>query len=583
MTSAPAAGTARTPIGGMMARFAGLLADLVLLAAFLAFGVALLQVVIAVVVLVVGIVASPPINAERTLTELEKARDFQASVEDARAFFERNAYLSAFLAERLDEGHSFNELREAVLDYSFRLGPQERRALRLRVDAIGLGLAVGAAIALGLLWFGVMRLRGWLLTRLIDATFERFISKRYLVSKAAGSLVNLVTFVSVGGVAVGVTSLVVVISVMDGFDRTIMNNMLGVFGHVEVWPALLSEEHEFTKEDFLALEQAALSVPGVLHASPVIRRQTFFQVDTGVNTERVGALLLGVDPEREALVTRLTRPETILAGSGDPGMREVVLGRVLAQRLRVSIGDRVYGLGKAIATARGPTPKISSLRVAGIFETGLYEVDNNFAYASAETVQSMFLADGRFTYFHVATQDAGAAPQTAAQLLEVLPPGVNVRPWTEINRDFFEALQVEKVAMFIILLMIVLVASLNIFGTLIMVATQKTREIGILKSMGASDWMILKIFLFHGSLVGILGTALGTACGLWICRFVERDIDRIFTLPGAVYGLSRLPVVVDPKVILVLAGASLAICVLASIVPALRASRMNPVEALRYD
>ena len=582
-----AAGIAAAPqrgvIGGLVARMAGLVMDVLLLAVFLAFGVACLNVLMAVVVLVVGVVASPPSNPEALRVELERARELATTPAGALAVFASDDYLSSHLRATLPDGFGYDDIREGVLDYTYRIDPAQRLAIRLKVDAFSLAIALGACAGLGVSWIAFLRLRRFLLTRLIDATFERFVSKRYLVSRSTGSLVNLVTIVSVAGVAVGVMALVVVISVMDGFDRTIMNNMLGVFGHVEVWPAALAEDFEFTEDETQAHMATLLATPGIKAVSPVLRRQTFFQVDTGINNERVGALLLGLDPELEKEVTRMTRPETIVQGSGVPGPREVVLGRVLAQRLGVRAGDRVYALGKVISTARGATPKISSMRVAGIFETGLYEVDNNFSYASAETVGSLFLAGGRTSYLHLAVDDPGKVEERADAVLEALPMGLNVRPWTEINREFFQALQVEKVAMFIILLMIVLVASLNIFGTLVMVATQKTREIGILKSMGASDWMILKIFLLHGSLVGMVGTTLGAAWGLWICRFVDRDIEKIFNLPGAIYGLSRLPVVVDPKVILVLTGASLGICVLASLIPAFRAARMRPVEALRYD
>ncbi|MCB2155844.1 ABC transporter permease [bacterium] len=515
---------------GLPARAGGLLLDLILLLLILAAGVALLDVLLKVVVLVVGYFQHPP-------------------------------------QELIDRG---------IVEWD----PNRHRS-----DWIGLGLTIIAAILfLGVYLVG-LKVRRRALAKMLDSSFESFVSRRYLISRQGGALVNLVTIVSVLGVAVGVMALIVVISVMNGFDQTLVKRMMGVFAHVEVWPYPYAQEDDryFNMAQYNEIEKAALSIEGVDGVAPMMSLQTFFQANTGISENKVGAMLRGLDVEKEQHVTRLTDEDTIISGTNDPGLREIVIGSELARKLQVSVGDKVYALGKVITTARGPTPKISGLKVVGVFKSGLYDVDSNFAYTSLETAQALSLHDGKISSIHIAVDDPDHSRQIAREIAQRLPPQYYVRTWQDINPEFFAALWIEKVAMFIILLLIVLVASFNIIGTLIMVVTQKTREIGILKSMGATNTMILRIFLMHGTLIGLVGTSLGTACGLWLCRFVEYDIQLIFNMPAAVYGMDRLPVVIQPGIILFLALCSLAICMVAGIIPAFRASRMNPVEALRYD
>ncbi len=513
---------------GPGARLAGFVLDILLLALVLALGVAILDVFIKVVVLIVGFFQQPP----------------QEYIE---------------------------------------LGLAQWDPARHRKDAVGLGLSLVAAAVFAVIFRVGLKVRRHLLSKFIDATFESFVSKRYLLSREGGSLVNLITTVSVLGVSVGVMALVVVISVMDGFDKTLVDRMMGVFAHVEVWPAGAGEDGEFTTAEYERILQVIDAHPRVVGAAPLVQRKSFFQTSTGSGAEKYAAIIRGLDVERERNVTRLA--DNIIHGSGDPEQGEVVLGSELARKLGVFQGDELYAFGgKVVATGgRGPTAKISKLRVAGVFKTGLYDVDDNFAYTSVDTIQRLTLTEGRISSIHIRLDNPRHAEDVAFDLRKDIPVPAMLRTWEQINPEFFKALWVEKVAMFVILSLIILVASLNIIGTLVMVVTQKTREIGILKSMGASESMILRVFLFHGVFIGIVGTSLGAACGLWLCRFVEHDIDKIFQLPAAVYGMDRLPVIVDWGVMSLIVSISLVICTLAGVIPALRAARLNPVEALRYD
>jgi lipoprotein-releasing system permease protein len=422
----------------------------------------------------------------------------------------------------------------------------------------------------------ILRLRRWAMGRVAESSLARFVSTRYLLSRQGKTLVSLITAISVLGITVGVTALIVVISVIDGFDRVLVERTMGVFSHLQVVPAYEAIE---TPEEIV---EKLKSFPDVVAAAPIITQQTFFQAATGVEAERVGGYLRGLDPKREPNITTLM--DNIIAGTGVPGDREVVLGKELARRLNVVPGDSIYALGKIARTATGPVPKLSRLRVVGIFDSGLYDIDSGLAYATLDTVQRLFAMDGDVSAVHAKTTDPYRAFETKAEVWKALDGRYRVQTWQEINPQFFEALFMEKVAMFVILLLIVVVAAFNIIGTLIMVVSQKTREIGILKSMGAGKGEILRIFLFHGLVIGVVGTGLGFALGDRLCWFVENHIDKIYQLPGNVYyGVDKLPVDMEPLTIGIILGCSLLISVLASIIPAVQASRLNPVEALRYE
>lgn len=446
------------------------------------------------------------------------------------------------------------------------------------------------ALAFGFFFFALRFALEWkrnLLTRLQDSRFASFVGKRYLIAREGNSLANLITAVSVLGVCVGVMALVVVISVMNGFDKTLREKMLGVFSHIEVWPELAGRD-DFTKLDTERAIYAIEGIPDVVGVAPLVQKQVIFIPANGQEGREVsGAILRGIDVERERFVTEL--PDRIESGSGDPGFREVVLGNELAKKLFVKPGDQIIVMAsRLVSTGMGTRSKNLKLKVVGTFKTGLHDVDATFAYANLKTVQDLFLMGDNVSSLHLKVEDVDNVAYVRELIMEELPVRENpnmrylLRTWQEINPEFFAALRTEKIAMFIILTLIVVVAALNIIGTLVMVVTQKTREIGILKSMGATPSMILRIFLFHGFFIGLVGTALGIVCGLWICRFVEYDIEKIFKLPPGVYGLDRLPVITDPSTICFIALVSLVICTLAGVIPSLVAAQKDPVESLRY-
>jgi len=405
--------------------------------------------------------------------------------------------------------------------------------------------------------------------------FELFVSSRYLASRERRGLISLITIISIAGVAVGVAALIVVIAVMDGFDEELMDRIMGSASHLTIrrsWAEAI--------EDYRSVLGIVESDPEVIAASPLIARQALLQAEMRIEANKVGVQIEGFDLARERKVTSFIRD--VKVGKAEPGEREIVLGLVLARRLGVVIGDSVYAVTKLKRFAMGPHPKVAKLRVCGVFQTGLYDVDANFAYVSLATAQRIFLLGDVADQIHCRVRDPYNLEPVKRRLREHLGGRMlTVIGWDELNPDFFSALKLEKIVMFIILLLIVIVAAFNIIGTLVMIVIEKTREIGILRSMGTTQRQILLIFLFQGLIVGLCGIIVGMAIGFFVCWSLSTWFP--IQLPAGVYGITRLPVLIRWQTVTIITLAAMAICLVASLVPAWRAARLDPTTALRYE
>lgn len=407
--------------------------------------------------------------------------------------------------------------------------------------------------------------------------FERFIARRYLFAGQNKALVSLITVISIAGVALGVMALIVVIGVMDGFDATLQKQLIGSQAHIEA----VRRHAEAPAITTASLEQIR-QIPGVKGAGPVVIRYALLQVPGEGNEYRqTGLTIHGLDPDSENEVTNIMQN---VEGKARPGPFEIVLGRRVADEiLYVKPGDRLRVMAPTFAqTAFGAMPLMRDVTVAGVFTTGFDTLDAALAYTSLEGAENIFQAQpGQVDGLRVMAEDPLKVDAIASQVQELMGDSVLVTTWQTRSKDVFAALVLEKWAMFVILLFIVLVAAFNIVGTLTMVVTEKTREIGILKSMGATEGAILRIFRNQGLIIGAVGTGLGTIGGLVTCYILHYHVS-IPELQIA-YMSDNIPVLLHPSMVLLIIGSAMLICLLASLYPARQAAKMDPVEALRYE
>jgi lipoprotein-releasing system permease protein len=421
-------------------------------------------------------------------------------------------------------------------------------------------------------------------------SFEYFVSLRYLKAKRMQKFISLNTWISVGGVALGVMALIVVIAVMTGFGKDLRDKILGTNSHIVV-----TNISNSGMDDYESVLKKVMQAEGVKAAAPFILNQVMLTF--GGNTS--GVVVRGIDPDREAMVSDLEK--NLIQGdlamlkkgkssSNGPRRDKIILGKELAQKLGVQMDDAVSMVSPASRlTPMGLIPKIKLFKVVGYFESGMFEYDSSLAFISIESAQKFFAMKGIVSGVEIHVDDIDHADKIAKHLQETLGFPYYARDWMKMNKNLFSALRLEKIVMFIILILIILVAAFNIVSTLFMVVMEKTKEIAILKSMGASRTSIMKIFSFQGLIIGVTGTLIGCVGGFTIVSnlneivgFIE-IIFGITAFPSDVYYLNKLPSEIQYLDSFLIIIFSILICFLASLYPAWRASRLNPVDGLRYE
>jgi lipoprotein-releasing system permease protein len=416
--------------------------------------------------------------------------------------------------------------------------------------------------------------------------YEWFIGLRYLKAKRKQTFISIITVISIAGVMVGVMALIVVLAVMSGFENTLKEKILGTQAHLNLLKA--------TQEGMDQYQEVAKRVEetkGVVSAAPFIISQVMLSSESNV----FGVVLKGIDPDRVGRVTELAhnlkagRLEDLKGGKeGDPP--GIILGVELAKHLSVSLNDSIQVISPlGTVTPMGMMPKMRRFRVKGIFYSGMYEFDNTMAYVSLESAQKFFSMGDRVTGIEIKTNDIYKVKEVGQEIRRKMGFPFWTKDWMEMNRNLFSALRLEKIAMFIILVLIVLVAAFNIISTLIMVVMEKNKDIAILKSMGASSTSILKIFTIEGGVIGVVGTILGTILGLGAAFNLEKITDfveRLFgfkILSSDVYYIDKLPSQVNPMDVTFIVLTAVLISLLATLYPSWRASKLDPAEALRYE
>jgi len=418
--------------------------------------------------------------------------------------------------------------------------------------------------------------------------FELLVSFRYLRAKRKHALISINTLISFGGVALGVMAMMVVLAVMTGFATDIKSKILGMNAHARI----MSQSGDM--DEYEEVIQKIEAVNGVKAAAPFIHSQIMLRCGASVS----GAILRGIDPSRAGRVLDIEKNmegshlESLkrVAGQWKEGTEGVmptpgiILGKELARLLMAKRGDQVYVVspfGGSLTPIGARVPDMMKFKVVGLFDSGMYDYDTSLVYVSLKAAQQLLRLGNSVTGIEIKVDDVYSAGRICTRILKKLGPGYWAQDWMEVNKNFFSALKLEKIGMFIILLLVILVAAFNIIGTLIMIVMDRTKDIAILKSMGATAKSIRKIFMLHGLIIGTSGTIAGLTGGGLLCYLLKRY--QFVKLPRDVYYISTLPVRVQAVDVVLIALSAIAISLLATLYPSYCASRLDPAEALRYE
>jgi lipoprotein-releasing system permease protein len=414
--------------------------------------------------------------------------------------------------------------------------------------------------------------------------FERTVAFRYLRARKGERFVSVIAIFSLVGIALGVATLIIVMSVMNGFRQELLGRILGLNGHMGVFAA-----EGGPLRDFDDIAGRIRGLPGIVAATPIVEGQVLLTSEAGGAS---GGLARGIRPDD--LRARAIIADNIRRGSLDAfeGDDVVVIGTGLASRLRVGLGDRISLVSpQGRTTVFGTVPRVRSYRIAALFNVGMNEYDSSFVFLPLAAAQLYFQVPDAATQVEVFVRDPTRVRAANTQIRRALADqrAVRIIDWQDANSSFFNAVQVERNVMFLILTLIIIVAAFNIVSSLIMLVKDKGRDIAILRTMGATRGAVLRIFLLCGASIGVLGTAIGFALGLVFCLNIESIRQALQALTGTelfspeVYFLSQLPAVVDPEEVAQVVAMGLVLSLLATLYPSWRAARLDPVEALRNE
>lgn len=409
--------------------------------------------------------------------------------------------------------------------------------------------------------------------------FERMVAFRYLRARRSEGFISVIAWFSLIGIALGVATLIIVMSVMNGFRAELVGKLLGLNGHLTVTGVM------GTLDDYDDVGARLNAVPGVTLTMPTVEGQAM----AIVNDRATGVLVRGI--RQNDFAVRPILNDSITGGSLEafqPG--SVIIGYRLANRLGLRVGDTLTLVSPFFNQgAFGRVPRFKDYLIAGVFDVGMYQYDDNFAFMTTQDAQVFFKTGEGVSYLEVFTQDPDNVTAMRGELIRALDGQYRIGDWLQSQGAFVNALEVERNVMFLILTLIILVAAFNIISSLIMMVKDKSRAIAIMRTMGASRGMITRIFFMTGASIGVIGTVLGVVLGLLVCSYIDEIKQFLESLTGGevfsaeIYYLSHLPAKVDLFEVLQVTAMALGLSFLASVYPSWRASRLDPVVALREE
>jgi lipoprotein-releasing system permease protein len=421
--------------------------------------------------------------------------------------------------------------------------------------------------------------------------FELFVSLRYLLAKRKQAFFSIITVISIISVTIGVMTLITVLGVMSGFENDLKGKILGTNAHIRIF--------KFDKgiENYPSVSSQVAKIPGVMATTPFVYSEAMLSSEAAVS----GIVLVGINPETVGQVTNLK--QNLIKGNLDnlmhpglPGLPPhasnlpgIFIGKELAKNFGLSYLDEVTVISPlGEQTPMGMVPKMKKFRIVGIFDSGMYEYDTKWTYIFLPTAQQFFQMGEAVTGIEVKVSNPYEAHTIAGDINKKLGFSYQARDWMEMNKNLFSALRIEKIIMFIILVLIILVASFGIISILIMVVMEKTSDIAIMKTMGAKASSIMKIFMIDGLVIGIFGTLLGTIGGLSLGKNIQTVANllekrfHINVFPPDVYYIDKVPFQINPTDITLIIVITLTVSFFATVFPSWQASRLDPAEALRY-
>ena len=412
--------------------------------------------------------------------------------------------------------------------------------------------------------------------------FERAVAGRYLRARRGERFVSVIAGFSLVGIALGVATLIIVMSVMGGFQVDLLNRILGFNGHLGVYP------NGPAMTDYAAIADRIRKVPGVVTAAPVVDGQVLLQGPGGQNA---GGMVRGMVPDDFRRMKAVS--DHILAGTlkDFEGEDALAIGVGLARKFGLGVGDALTLVSpQGAATAFGTIPRVRAYKVVAIFQVGMNEYDTSFAFLPIEAAQIFFQLPGAASHIEVSLEDPQQVRQVNRAITDAFAgTGLRVVDWQASNNSFFAAVQVERNVMFLILTLIILVAAFNVVSSLIMMVKDKTRDIAVLRTIGAGRGAVMRIFLMAGASIGVTGTLLGVVIGVLFCLNIETIQGWVEAVTGTkvfspeVYYLTHLPSKLNPHEVLQVMVMALSLSLLATLYPSWRAARTDPVEALRHE